>query len=378
MNLFAPEHIIGAIGSHEYIGVRLAYQFVNLERAKFRYDQVVEILTRLGLADYSPYRPSPPDVFRRLTSKLNGYYTQLDMRYKVDLIHVSDDKESVERVVMLVEIDQENKEISDGRKVARLIFDKEFNRFEVIFGPFGTFDYCPDWLRNMIDECRDQYDTAVNYLSSQQVRNIAVKILTAAGNPVQKINSLWNIPASREFLAEKMENFARDLNELAISQNPGLEKVGGILFVDTIPIVNTLEQRKKISADAVAFAVEKLQKTLYELQNNIAFAPDPDKAKEKARAKLKAEADSVMELVEEYELLLGEVMDEVRQAREITERNLKAFCDDPIKQAEHRKAVEENKGRRRRLQKVEEVVIKPERPVAPSRRFNLQPAAGVM
>jgi len=378
MNLFDPKNIIGAIGSHEYIGVRLAYQFVNLERAKFRYDQVVEILTRLGLADYSPYRPSPPDVFRRLTSKLNGYYTQLDMRYKVDLIHVSDDKESVERVVMLVEIDQENKEISDGRKVARLIFDKEFNRFEVIFGPFGTFDYCPDWLRNMIDECRDQYDTAVNYLSSQQVRNIAVKILTAAGNPVQKINSLWNIPASREFLAEKMENFARDLNELAISQNPVIEETGGVLFIDTLPIVNTKEQRKKISADAVAFAVEKLQKTLNELQDNIAFAPDPDKAKEKARAKLKAEADSVMELVEEYELLLGEVMDEVRQAREITERNLKAFCDDPIKQAEHRKAVEENKGRRRRLQKVEEVVIKPERPVAPSRRFNLQPAAGVM
>ena len=151
-----------------------------------------------------------------------------------------------------------------------------------------------------------------------------------------------------------------------------------MLFIDTLPIVNTKEQHKKISADAVAFAVEKLQKTLNELQDNIAFASDPDKAKEKARAKLKAEADSVMELVEEYELLLGEVMDEVRQAREITERNLKAFCDDPIKQAEHRKAVEENKGRRRRLQKVEEVVIKPERPVAPSRRFNLQPAAGVM
>ena len=85
MNLFNPEDIIGAVGAHDYIGVRLAYQFVNLEKAKFRYDQVVEILTRLGLADYSPYRPSPPDVFRRLTSKLNGYYDRDGLRYKVDV-----------------------------------------------------------------------------------------------------------------------------------------------------------------------------------------------------------------------------------------------------------------------------------------------------
>jgi len=378
MNLFDPKNIIGAIGSHEYIGVRLAYQFVNLEATKLRYDQVVQMLTLLGMSEFCPRRPSPPDVFRRLTSKLSGYFDQDGYRQKVDIIRVADDKESVERVVMLVEVDQENKEVSDGRKVARLTFDKEFNRFEVIFGPFGTFDYCPDWLRNMINECREQYDSAVNYLSSQQVRDIAVKVLTAAGNPVRKISSLWNIPASREFLAEKMENFARDLNELAISQNPGLEKVGGILFVDTMPIVNTLEQRKKISADAVAFAVEKLQKTLYEQQDNIAFAADPDKAKAKAKARLQAEADAVMELVEEYELLLGEVMDEVRQAREITEKNLKAFCEDPIKQADHKRAVQDRKGGKRRLQKVETITVTPERPVAPSRRFNMQPMAGVM
>lgn len=378
MNLFDPKNIIGAIGSHEYIGVRLAYQFVNLEATKLRYDQVVQMLTLLGMSEFCPHRPSPPDVFRRLTSKLSGYFDQDGYRQKVDIIRVADDKESAERVVMLIEVDQENKEVSDGRKVARLTFDKEFNRFEVIFGPFGTFDYCPDWLRNMINECREQYDSAVNYLSSQQVRDIAVKILTAAGNPVYKINSLWNIPASREFLAEKMENFARDLNELAISQNPGLEKVGGILFVDTMPIVNTLEQRKKISADAVAFAVEKLQKTLFEQQDNIAFAADPDKAKAKAKARLQAEADAVMELVEEYELLLGEVMDEVRQAREITEKNLKAFCEDPIKQADHKRAIQDRKGGKRRLQKVENITATPERPVAPSRRFNMQPMAGVM
>ena len=148
--------------------------------------------------------------------------------------------------------------------------------------------------------------------------------------------------------------------------------------MDTMPIVNTLEQRKKISADAVAFAVEKLQKTLYEQQDNIAFAADPDKAKAKAKARLQAEADAVMELVEEYELLLGEVMDEVRQAREITEKNLKAFCEDPIKQADHKRAVQDRKGGKRRLQKVETITVTPERPVAPSRRFNMQPMAGVM
>jgi len=378
MNLFDPKHIIGAVGSHKYIGVRLAYQFYSLESAKFRYDQIVQILTNLGMTQFKPYRPSPPDVFRRLTSKLSGYYDHDGMRQKVDIIRVSDDRESVERVVMLVKVDQENKEVSDGRKVAKVTFDKELNVFDVVFGPFGTFDYCPGWLRDMITECQEQYDTAVNYLSSQQVRDIVVKILSAAGNPVRKIKSLWNIPASREYYAEKLESFAAELNQLAITQNPALEDAGGVLFLDTIPIVNTLELRKQISADAVAFAVEKLQKTVYELQSSIAFSSNPEQAKEKAQAKLRAETESVMELVQEYEILLGEVMDEVRQAREIAERNLKAFCSDPVKQAEHRKAVEENKGGRRRLQKVEEVVIKPERPVAPSRRFNLQPAAGVM
>jgi hypothetical protein len=373
MNLFDPKVIIGAVGSHEYIGVRLAYQFYNLENAKMRYDNVITILYNMGIQQYSPHRPSPPDVFRRLTTKLNGYYEQDGMRQKVDVIRVSDDKDSVERVVMLIEVDQENKEVSDGRKVARLTFDKELNRFEIAVGPFGNFDYCPDWLAAMIMELRGLFDSAVNYLSSQQVRDIVVKLLTDAGNPVRKISSLWNIPASREYLAEKLEAFAQEINQMAISQNPALENSGGILFIDTIPIVNTLEQRKKLSADAVAYAIEKLQKTVAEQQENIAFANNPDKAKERAQARLKAEADAVLGLVEEYEVLLGEVMDEVRQARAIAERNLTKFCEDPVKQAEMKRSVEKGG---RRLRKVEDVSN--EKTVVSSRRFNMQPVAGVM
>lgn len=378
MNLFDPKTIIGAVGSHEYVGVRLAYQFFNLEGTKLRYDEVVQMLTIMGMSDFCPHRPSPPDVFRRLTSKLGGYYDYDGYRYKIDVIRVADDKDSVERVIMLVEVDQENREVSDGRKVARLTFDKEFNRHEVRIGPFGSFDYCPAWLTEMIREAVGQFDHAVNYLSSQQVRDIAAKILSTAGNPVRKISSLWNIPASREFYAEKMEQLAQELNTLAISQNPGLEKAGGILFVDTIPIVNTTEQRKKISADAVAFAVEKLQKTLSEQQDNIAFASDPDKAKARAKERLQADADAVMELIEEYEALLGEVMDEVRQAREITENNLKTFSADPVKQAEHRRVVEDRKGGKRRLQKMEEATPTAGKPSTPTRRFNMQSAQSPM
>ncbi|WP_054692448.1 DUF6744 family protein [Syntrophomonas palmitatica] len=378
MDLFRTEDIIGAVGSHEYIGVRLAYQFVNLENAKFRYDWTVNLLDSLDMASFHPHRPSPPDVFRRLTSKLAGYYSEDGLRQKVDVIRVNDDKESIERVVMLIEVDEENREVSDGRKVARLTFEKEYNLFDVGIGPFGSFDYCPSWLREKIYEVKDLYECSVNYLSPQQMRDIVLKVLYAAGNPVNKINSLWNIPASREFLAEKLEGFSREINEYACTQNNDIAKNGGVLFVDTIPIVNTKEQKKKISADAIAFALDKLNKVLREQQDNIVFANDPDKARVKAQARFQAEADSMMELIEEYELLLGEVMDEVRQAREITQNKLREFCASPAKQAEHRETVKSSKGGKRKLQKIEEVkAVLSATQTIPARRFNLQPAAGI-
>jgi len=337
MSLWSNEGIMGAVGASEYIGHRVAYSMKDCE---LHYDILLPILEDLELGHLAPKRPNPADVFRRVTGKINGYYRKDEFRYKVDIVHVNERENPIERVVMVVEVDENEREVSDGRKVAKLTYDRETNRFDYVTGPsgpFGSFDFCPDFVEFLIRQAVNDFDEKANILSPQQVRDLVRNILASAGNPVQGIASNWNIPVTRKEYVEKLKVLAQRLNT---------ELPEPVFYVDTLPVVNTKEQRKKISADAVAFAVEKLQKILRTEQDNIAFAQDTEKAKERAKARFRDEAERVMQLIEEYETIIGEALDEARQAREITERNLKEFCSNPVRQAEHKRLATENKGRK--------------------------------
>lgn len=337
MTLWKEEELMGVVGASEYLGHRVAY---SLKEVEIRHDILLPIIENIGLSRLAPKRPNYADVFRRVTGKIRGYYRKDEYRYKVEIIHVNESDNPIERVVMVVEVDEEQKEVSDGRKVAKLTFDRNTNRFEYRTGPFGigSYDYCPDFVEWLIRKAQQDFEEKANILSPQQVRDLVRNILTDAGNPVQGISSNWNIPATREEYVQKLKTLAEKLNE---------QLTEPMMYIDTLPVVNTKEQRKKISADAVAFALQKMQKLLHTEQDNIVFAKNVDKAKERAGSRFREEAERVMSLIEEYETLIGEAFDEVRQAREITEKSLKDFCSDPIKQAEHKRQIEsDRKGRK--------------------------------
>ncbi len=363
-SLWNTSDLVGALGANDYLGKRLAYR---LKDADIPYDYVTAVLMELSLESYIPKRPSPPDVFRRVTGKLSGYYLVDDRRHKADVIKVNEKDNPLERVIMLVEVDELNRAVSDGKKVVSLTFDKETHHLEARYGPGKIngdwYEECPEYLYKLVERARAEYHNQVNILSPQQLRDIFINILRKSGNPVKGIASLWNIPATREINASKLEELSVKLNEI------GQE----ISFIDVIPVVNSKEQRKKMTSDAVFFATERLKRLLISEQESIVFSKNPEVQKEKSQNRFRSEAEEVMGLIEEYELLLGEALDEVRQSREITQAALDNFCNNSVQQAIFKSQTEDKKlGRRiRRVLDTDQIQKQISEISAPGRRFNL-------
>lgn len=367
-SLWDEKDLVGTIGAHEYLGRILAYNLTNLE---IDYDWLYQQLSRLNLLQYAPQAPKPADVFRRLTSQISGYYSvRKNERQKVDVIRINEQQNPIERVIMLVEVDQENIEVSDGKKVCRLLFNKETNVFEAEYGPFWhnneRFESCPDYLINLIENAKKEYFLKGNILSPQQIRDMFHTMMIKSGMPAKMgMSSLWNIPATREDIITKIETLANAINE---------EYNANSVLTYSIPVVNTKEERKKISTNTVIYAMDRLNKLMQEEQIAIATAKNADKQKIKSRERFQAEANELMTLVMEYEQLIGEALDEVRQAKEITLESLETFCNDPVKQAELKTQITENTGGRRRVRMVtlneKNDIQKPEEE-KPLRRFNL-------
>ena len=137
---------------------------------------------------------------------------------------------------------------------------------------------------------------------------------------MNKIPSTWNIPITREELLNKLLILAERLNEY--------EK--DIFVTDTLPVVSSDAMvTEKFKNDAVVYAIERLNTLYAKAKDDISTARNVEKATERATAQLKAEGERVMSLIEEYETILGQALDEVRQAKQLTEDKLKSLSNRP-------------------------------------------------
>ena len=89
----------------------------------------------------------------------------------------------------------------------------------------------------------------------------------------------------------------------------------------------------------VVYALERLNTLYAKAKDDISTARNVEKATERASAQLKAEGERVVSLIEEYETILGQAMDEVRQAKQLTEDKLKEFVESPEQQQKHREGM---------------------------------------
>jgi hypothetical protein len=368
-NLWSTEDLMGVTGApSEYIGKRFCYSRKESKNG-VPYEWLVRVLSDLGLSKFAPQSPSPADAFRRACEDIpKGYVKEDGKKYKIAMVAIDEAANPILRNLQVTEVDKAEKTSTEGRLVAQIEFDRETERFDVRYGYSAGKEFisCPDFVQERIWAAQNSYRKEVNLVSDQQINGLVRKILESAGNPIQDIASTWNIPATRQDTLNKLIELAGRMND---------EVEDKLFNVDSLPVVNTKETRKKVSADAVAYALDKLNKVLENEKDNIVFATDPEKQKTKSALKFQNEATGVMSLIEEYEILIGEAMDEVRQAREITENNLKKFCADPTKQAEHKTHIEEKRSGRK-LKKstaaeAAENTSETESDTAPIRKFNM-------
>ncbi len=343
---------------NNYIGKRFAYARKESKKG-LRYDFLIPLLNEADLGNYAPNPPTPADAFRRACQDIPKRYVydrDSGRKYKINMILIDESADPIVRNIQLTEIDKKNRTSTDGKLVAQIKFFRDSESIVAYQGYEAgyEFDTCPDFVCERIQAAIERFQKERDLVSEMQIHNIVQKILQDAGNPVNRILSTWNIPATRENLLDRLLRVAEKFNEYE----------NGIFVTDTLPVIRTPEVTNKVKTDAIIYAVERLNAVFNKAKDDIAVSIDVDKTTQRVTGHLKEEAEKVMSLVEEYESILGEAMDEVRQARKITESKLKEFADSPEQQLQHREAK-----RRLKAGNNEPIEGAETRPNAPTRRI---------
>lgn len=305
------------------LGILLGY---SIKECSVTHKDMEKFLVAEGLEKFMPRKPHPANVFRRVTSALGGTYHKDDLRYKVDVVKVTERTDPIERVVIAVEIDEENREISEGKKVARMLFNRTDNSFGYITESYapGLFPEeisddlspIPDFIYEEVKGTERKIREQLNYLSPAQIRDVFCNILKSVGIPSEGIPMLWTVHG-------KKENTVKAFTNLADKINATLDKKAIYYRIENI--ADTKEKRGVISADAVVYATERFRKFLCHEYEKIESADDPDKALENVKDCFGREADSVVSLIKEYEDIIGDSVKKIEDARKEYEELLKDF-----------------------------------------------------
>lgn len=330
MTLFANTSLVGVVCEEipeNIIGKRLAFTQKFSEKG-ISYEILGSALEEAGLSKYIPKKPCAVDVFRRACQDISKGYIEdysREKKYKLNMIIIDETGDPVIRNVQITEVDKSEKESTDGIVIAKLKFTRETENFIVEYTP--AVERFPFFTVEKIEKARAKYYEIMNTISDSQLRNIIYKIMSDIGTPVRGINSLWTVPAVPEKMAL--------LNSLVVFFEK-YNEYEEIFFFDVLPVIRSEEITKKVRTDAIHYALERLNKKEEEIRKAVAFAQNPDAVGEKNLKRLEAEIEEILKLIEEYETVLGEAFDEVRQAKTITLAKTKEFITSPQKQAEYR------------------------------------------
>lgn len=336
------------------LGWRIGY---NLYEADIPYEVLCETASNAGVDQYTCRAPNAADVFRRTTNRIKGFHEDVGKRFKVDVIPIENTGDELSRIVMVVDIDHESRDVSDGYKVARLEFSRiEGNgRFEVL-----TFDNCPDFVTRRIERAVEEFYMVTDIVSFGQFRGMLRNIMLHSGSMLggrhpstqeaeseilprfvysagnrKKLStfllpSVWNIPLTREHMKDAFVAFANGIN--ARFSEP-------VVVYDVLPILRTDDTERKFRSDAVFSAQQRLRNLVEEEKVNIARSGNPDRTMIKARERVTLEMDALMELVGEQESLLNDALDEIRDARQLAEQDFTGFCLSPQQIAQKREVL---------------------------------------
>lgn len=105
------------------VTIRLSY---SLKDFCIKYNRFKALLETEGFDAYIPRKRTPGEILLSVANRLAGTHEQDGYRYKVIVVKTHESERLIEEVVLAARLDRRNRKITDGDKVARILFDKDF------------------------------------------------------------------------------------------------------------------------------------------------------------------------------------------------------------------------------------------------------------
>lgn len=322
------ETMFGKLNPSDYIAVRLSY---SLKEFCFDFKEFCDLLTSKGFDAFTPRHRTMGEIFETVTGRLGRTYQQGELRYKVVVAEATETKSDIiERVILAAAIDRKKRTVTDGDKVARLLFNKATEDFQCITaGSYLPWDLsgmrddlkpCPAFLLTLLSNIPTAMAEEKQLASSSQVRSTFQRIISSVGIPVEDIKAAWTIPKDSEHIATGIKEMAGVINKSLAEK---------LVRIDLLPIVDDEEIKSELVEDAIVFATQEFERLLLKEQEKIEVADDPEEAQKKATARFSKEAGKIMALIRQHRGTLGDAIQKIEKAQQRFEENLKVFEVEP-------------------------------------------------
>lgn len=320
--------MFGKLNSSDYVALRLSY---SLKEFTFNFKEFCDLLADQGFDSFAPRRRTAGEVFETVTGRLGRTYQQGDIRYKVVIAEATEAKsDTIERVILAAAINRQKRTVTNGDKVARLLFDKTTESFQCIttgaYLPWGLSEMdndlknCPAFLLDLLNDIPTAMAEEKELASSGQIRSTFQRIIASVGIPVEDIKAAWTIPKDSEDVATGIKEMGDTINKTLAEKT---------VRIDLLPIVDDEEIKTELAEDAVVFATQEFEKLLMREQEKIEVADNPDEAQGKAMARFSKEAGKIMALIRKHRDTLGDAIEKIEKAEKRFEENLKIFEVEP-------------------------------------------------
>lgn len=320
--------MFGSLNPTDYVALRLSY---SLKDFTFNFKELCDLLTNKGFDSFAPRRRTAGEIFETVTGRLGRTYQQGDIRYKVVVAEATEAKsDTIERVILAAAINRQKRTVTDGDKVARLLFDKTTESFQCIttdthlpwhcLSMDSDLKDCPVFLLDLLSDIPSAMAEEKELASSGQIRGTFQRIISSVGIPVEDIKAAWTIP-------KDSEDVATGIKEMGDTINKSLAEKA--VRIDLLPIVDDEEIKTELAEDAIVFATQEFEKLLLREQEKIEIADNPDEAQAKAMVRFSKEAGKIMALIRKHRDTLGDAISKIEKAEKQFKENLKIFEVEP-------------------------------------------------
>lgn len=313
--------MFGTNDSFNCIALRFSY---SIREFSYNYDEFYALLEAEGLEDFAPRKRTPGEIFGTVSQRLRKIYKVNGLRYETEVKQANETaSDTMERVIQVTQIDRKGRKVTDGHKVARLMFNKQTQAFQYItennrpvLMDEEDLSPIPEFILEDIENITLKITEEKLLVSSKQIRNSVLRIISSVGIPVEGVQSTWTIPKQEEHVIESIKTLADTINHVI-----GYK----VIFYDILPIADNADIRDALNSDAVVYAYKEFESLLLEEQERIEKSKDPVKASTEAGKRFQTKAESVLSIIRKHETIMADAFEKIEDSKHHFQRMLKVF-----------------------------------------------------